>query len=127
MKLNFGKTQNQVDWRFNQMNAYQKDLFDIKDTLNSSYDSLEEAKKAIKPLLLKLNNPTFYSKHIYSKPTEQYGFGNKNYSKNFLTRFTADCIKIINESQDLYEMLKRLQTEYSWTLNKDLTHWLKNA
>ena len=63
MKLNFGKTQNQVDWRFNQMNAYQKDLSDIKDTLNSTYDSLEEAKKAIKPLLLKLNNPTFYSTH----------------------------------------------------------------
>jgi len=111
------------------MNLYQKDLFDIKLLLNTNqYESLDEAKKSIKPIFLKLNNPTFYKKHVYSKPTEQFGFADsKDYSNNILVKFTSECIKIINESQDLSEMLKKLQVEYSWTIINNLNHWMKNA
>jgi hypothetical protein len=110
------------------MNAYQKDLFDIEQLLSTNYDSLDEAKRAIKPIFLKLNNPTFYKKHVYSKPTEQFGFADSNnYSNNILTKYTTECIKIINESQDLFEMLKKLQIEYSWTTTNNLSYWMKNA
>lgn len=110
------------------MNTYQKDLFDIKNLLNNNYASIEDAKTSIKPIFLKLNNPTFYKKYIYSKPTEQFGFSDKeDYSNNLFTKFTSECIKIINESQDLSEMLKKLQVEYSWTITVNQNHWMKNA
>lgn len=128
MKKLSGKTIHLLVWRFNFMNIYQKDLFDIKQLLSANYDSLEEAKRTIKPIFLKLNNPTFYKKHIYSKPSEQFGFGDKDdYSNNLLTKFTSECIKIINESQDLFDMLKKLQVEYSWTTTNNLSYWIKNA
>ena len=109
------------------MNAYQKDFFDIKKLLTKNFSSLEEAKETIKPIFLKLNNPTFYKKHIYSSPAAQYDIGGSDYSNNALVRFTSDCIKIINESQELSEMLKLLQLEYSWTASSKLTYLIKNA
>lgn len=128
MKKLSGKTTRLLVWRFNYMNTYQKDLFDIKQFLNARYDSLDEAKRTIKPIFLKLNNPTFYKKYVYSKPIEQFGFGDKeDYSNNLLTKFTSECIKIINESQDLFDMLKKLQVEYSWVTINNLSYWMKNT
>lgn len=109
------------------MNRYYQDFISIKEALNTPYEDVEIAKKTIKPVFLKLNNPTFYKKYIYSHPAEQHGFPTKDFTDNFLVKFTNDCIKILNESQDLSTMLKLLQVEYSWANNQNITYWLKNA
>lgn len=109
------------------MNRYFQDFISIKTLINNKYKDIDEARKSIKPTLLKMNNPTFYTKYIYSHPAEQYGFPTKNFSDNFLVKFTNECIKILNESQDLSTMLKKLQVEYSWANNQNIDYWLKNA
>lgn len=109
------------------MNIYQKDFFDIKTLLTKEYNNTEEAKKSIKPLLLKMNNPTFYKKHIYAQPSNAVDYGSEDYKNNPLVRFTSECIKILNESQELSDMLHKLQVEYSWTGHKSLSYWMKNA
>jgi len=43
------------------------------------------------------------------------------------TIFTNECIKIINECQDLNEMLRKLQVEYSWTNRHSEPYWFKNT
>lgn len=108
------------------MNKYQQDLNVIRVILSNSYASVEELRKLLKPLLLKMNNPTFYKKYLYTKPEEAYG-AKGCYSKNMFVTFTNECIKIINECQELNEMLKRLQLEYSWTSHHSKDYWFKNA
>lgn len=106
------------------MNLYNKDLLGIKNLLTNQYSDIETAKKQIKPIFLKMNNPTFYKKHIHSTAVEKQGFSSSNFNKNMLVKFTSDCIKIINESQDLNEMLNKLQVEYSWTVRSPLVPML---
>ena len=108
------------------MNKYQQDFNSLKTLLANSFTSVEDVVKLVKPLLLKMNNPTFYKKYLYTKPEEAYG-GVGSYSNNMFTIFTNECIKIINECQDLNEMLRKLQVEYSWTNRHSEPYWFKNT
>jgi len=106
------------------MNKYLVDFFSIKSILEKNYDSLETLKKDLKPLILKLNNPTYYSKHLYAHPIERYDYP-ASFEKNIFIKFTKECIKIMNECQDIFEAQKKLQVEYSWTANYPISLWVK--
>lgn len=108
------------------MNKYIKDFLSIETILQDSYEDFEEFKRTLKPLILKLNNPTFYTKHLFSNPNEKHGYPSSSYDRNIFVKFTAECIKIMNECQDIFTAKKLLQVEYSWTYHKaDFSYWAK--
>lgn len=107
------------------MNKYFTELLTLKTLLNNNYSDEESLKKAIKPTILKLNNPTYYSKYLYAHPSEKYGYASSDYKNNVFVKFTNECIKIMNECQDFFELEKKLQVEISWVYTNNISYWAK--
>jgi hypothetical protein len=107
------------------MNKYIKDFISIKAILQADYESCDDLKRELKPLILKLNNPTYYSKHLYKHPAEKFGYPVDAINTNIFTKFTNECIKIMNECQDIFAMQKLLQVEYVWTSSYSTENWIK--
>lgn len=106
-------------------NQYLKEFNKIKPLLKKKYSSLDNLKESLKPIILKLNNPTFFSKYLYASPSEKYGYPSYTYQNNDFVRFTTECINILNKSQDIDEALRKLQVELSWTLKVPFSMYLK--
>lgn len=106
-------------------NQYIKEFNKINSILNMKYNNSKRLKESLKPILLKLNNPTFYSKYLYSSPYQKYGYPSYSYTNNPFITFTSECISIINKSQDVDDMLKKLQIELSWLSKIPFNFYLK--
>jgi hypothetical protein len=106
-------------------NQYLKEFNKIKPLLKDKYRNLEHLKESLKPILLKLNNPTFFSKYLYASPSQKYGYPSNNYRHNYFVVFTTECINILTKSQDVDEAIKILQVELSWALKIPFTFYAK--
>jgi len=106
-------------------NQYLKEFNKINNILKVKHSNTKKLKEVLNPVLLKLNNPTFYSKYLYASPYQKYGYPSSSYKNNHFIIFTSECISIINKSQDVDEMLKKLQIELSWLLKIPFNFYLK--
>jgi hypothetical protein len=64
---------------------------------------------SIKKTLLKLNNPTYYSKHTCKHPANKHGYYNN--------KTINQMLNIIKEDSSLEHKKTKLQVSYSWAFN----------
>lgn len=77
----------------------------------------ETSKADILKTLLKLNNPTFYRKHITKNPIERHGFTTSRVTNPILVSVNR-MITACNSSMDLSKLAYVLQQEYAWAFHK---------
>jgi Trk K+ transport system NAD-binding subunit len=82
----------------------------IKNTIT------EELSNTLKKVLLKLNNPTFYSKHTQAHPAHNFGYYNNKIINPILIAIT-NMLSIIKSDDAMDIKTRKLQTEYSWAFN----------
>jgi len=99
------------------MNKYLVELNNFKQQLVEK--NLEEIKKSI----LKLNNPTFYSKYTYQHPTVKYDYPEHTNIQSPLQKFHQAVLAILSENS--FDMIDQLEIEYSWLVENQLNYWFK--
>ena len=77
----------------------------------------ETSKADILKTLLKLNNPTFYRKHISKNPIERHGFISSRITNPILVSVSR-MVALCNSSIDLDKLGYMLQQEYAWAFHK---------
>lgn len=96
------------------LTKYEIQFFEITNIIKSPIT--EETRLSLLKLLLKLNNPTYYSKYIVKNPIDRHGFSSTIITNPILQAVIA-MINIINSRQ--YDtMLMDLQKELSWAYIK---------
>ena len=71
---------------------------------------------SIKKTLLKLNNPTYYSKHTCKHPANKHGYY-YNKTINPILISINEMLNIIKEDSSLEHKKAKLQVSYSWAFN----------
>lgn len=97
------------------LNAVELEFFELANKLKNTIT--EPAKTEILKTLLKLNNPTFYSKHIYKNPIERHGFSSSRTTNPILISVSA-MITACKTTSDLVKLTQSLQQEYAWAFHK---------
>lgn len=96
------------------INAFDLQFFEIATLIRTPLT--EESSKAIRQLLLKLKNPTYYSKYTAKHPANSFGYY-KNSNINPVLVAITNMLYALKEGNTDEEKLKNLQKEYSWAFN----------
>lgn len=90
------------------------EFFELSQNLKKPIDS--DIKKDLVKKLLKLNNPTYFYKHVKRNPIELHGYSTTRTTNPVLVAIT-EMINILKTEQDSTKLLSRLQTEFAWAFN----------
>ena len=71
---------------------------------------------SIKKTLLKLNNPTYYSKFTNKHPANKHGYYESK-TINPVLLAIVEMLAIIREDSSLEDKKRKLQISYSWAFN----------
>jgi hypothetical protein len=94
------------------LTTYDIEFFEITTELKNKVVN----KTKILKTLLKLNNPTYYSKYIFKNPIEKHGYSSKIVKNPILLAIQNMLISIkSNKPDDI--IIKELQTEVAWAYN----------
>lgn len=93
------------------LNEFELEFFNI--TLDVRQPLTHISKNTIYKQLLKLNNPTYYSKHIVKNPIERHGYTSTRVTNPILLAIKNMLAKIKN-TESLVDLQKQLQVELSW-------------
>lgn len=92
------------------MNKFYLEFFEIQNLIKNNLN-----KESLTKQLIKLNNPTYYSKYTYKHPIERYGFSGRLINPVLVS--INNMLKILNSDSKDSDMLIALQKEYSWAFN----------
>lgn len=92
------------------MNKFYLEFFEISNNIKGNIDKENLTKK-----LIKLNNPTYHSKYAYKNPIERYGFSGKTINPIFVA--INNMLKILKSDKKDADIMKMLQTEFSWAFH----------
>jgi hypothetical protein len=92
-------------------NVFELEFASIYTLINSTLTPSKE--KELKKLLLKLNNPNFYSKFTRTHPMAEYGYYKKK-TINPLLISLKNMLNVLRDTEDSQLKLKQLQIEFSW-------------
>lgn len=94
------------------MNQFYIEFFELANLLKNtlSVDNKDKLHKT----LLKLNNPTYYSKYVITNPINTYGFNSK-IIKNPVLLAIKNMLNILSINSNNTDKL--LQTELAWAYN----------
>ena len=90
------------------------EFFEIAQTLKKELDN--ETRKGLVKTLLKLNNPTYFYKHVQRNPIELHGYSTTRTTNPVLVAI-SEMINILKTEQDSSKLLAKLQTEFAWAFN----------
>lgn len=90
------------------------EFFELAETLKKELDI--EARKGLVKTLLKLNNPTYFYKHVRRNPIELHGYST-NRTTNPVLVAISEMINILKTEQNSNKLLTKLQTEFAWAFN----------
>ncbi len=76
----------------------------------------EQSKKSLVKTLLKLNNPTYFYKHVKRHPIELHGFS-AHKTINPVLSAIGSMINILKTENNSELLQKKLQTEFAWAFN----------
>lgn len=96
------------------INSFDLQFFELVKSLKQPLT--EESISSIRHTLLKLKNPTYYSKHISTHPAASFGYY-KNKNINPVLIAVSNMLESLKSSRTLEQKLIDLQTEYSWAYN----------
>jgi hypothetical protein len=97
------------------LTAFDIEFFELANILKGTID--ENSKKIITKTLLKLNNPTYYSKRIHKNPIELHGF-NSTRTTNPVLLAISNMLTALKTESDTALLVKKLQTEFAWAFHK---------
>jgi hypothetical protein len=87
------------------------EFFELTTTLKNNITDL--SKQHINKKLLKLNNPTYFSKFVKKHPIENYGYVSSKTINPVLVAI-ASMLQILRTENDLSKLQTLLQKEMSW-------------
>lgn len=90
------------------------EFFEISSLLKS--EITEESKRILAKTLLKLNNPTYFYKHVKRNPIELHGY-TTNRTINPVLLAINSMIGLLKAENNSEILLKKLQTEFAWAFN----------
>ncbi len=96
------------------LTPFDVEFFELSSILKKNLN--EDTKKSIIKSLLKLNNPTYFYKHVKRNPIELHGFTTNNTINPVLVAI-ANMIQILKTEQNPALASKQLQTEFAWAFN----------
>lgn len=108
------------------MNTFDLQFFELATVLKQPLT--EQSILSIRKILLKLNNPTYYSRYVTTHPASSFGFY-KNRNINPVLLAISNMLNIIKNSESYNKKLIELQKEYSWAFNNYIwyTNLVKNT
>ena len=101
------------------LNDLELEFFNITLELRNPLTML--SKNTVYKVLLKLNNPTYYSKYIFKNPIERHGY-TSNTVKHPVLLAIKNMLTKIKSTDNLEELQKQLQVEMSWSYNNLLAY-----
>jgi hypothetical protein len=96
------------------INTFDIEFFEVVHIINKPITS--ESIDTLKKILLKLNNPTFFSKFTKKHPANVFGYYN-NKTINPIIIAITNMLSIIRSDDSADVKTKKLQIEYSWAFN----------
>lgn len=108
------------------MNSFYLQFFELATILKQPLT--EQSILYIRKTLLKLNNPTYYSKHVETHPAKSFGYY-KSSNINPVLLAISNMLDIVRNSASNEKKLVDLQKEYSWAFNNYIwyTNLVKNT
>jgi hypothetical protein len=94
------------------MNSFDIEFFELINDIKQ--DRLDTS--IINKKLLKLNNPTYYSRYIYKNPLSRHGFSNTK-TKHPILLAIQNMIVCLKAIKDPEKLKKQLQVEMAWAFN----------
>jgi hypothetical protein len=96
------------------INSFDLQFFELVSLLKTPLS--EETSLNIRKILLKLNNPTYYSKYVNNHPANCFGYYRNNKINPILIAVNniIDILKNVDSSE---KKLVAIQKEYSWAFN----------
>jgi hypothetical protein len=91
---------------------YDIEFFELTNLLKRE----ELNKPAILSILLKLNNPTYYSKYIFKNPIERHGY-TSNIIKYPILKAVNNMLIALKNTKNIDALKKQLQVEMAWAFN----------
>ena len=79
------------------------------------------SKNTIYKNLLKLNNPTYYSKFIFKNPIERHGYAS-SIAKHPVLLSIKNMLSKIKTTDNLVDLQKQLQVELAWSYHTILAY-----
>lgn len=96
------------------LTSFDVEFFEISSVLKSEFT--EDTKKSLVKTLLKLNNPTYFYKHVKRHPIELHGFTAHKTINPVLVAIMS-MITLIKTETDYNMLRQKLQTEFAWAFN----------
>jgi hypothetical protein len=90
------------------------EFFELTNIIKKSITELD--KQLINKKLLKLNNPTYFSKFVKKHPIENHGFTSSK-TINPILCAVANMLHFIKTESNLSDLQRKLQIEMSWAYN----------
>jgi hypothetical protein len=94
--------------------AFDIEFFEISSILKNPLTT--ENIQSLKKTLLKLNNPTYYSKFISTHPASSFGYY-QNTILNPVLKAISAMLQILKSSALEDQKLQQLQQEYAWAFH----------
>jgi hypothetical protein len=76
----------------------------------------DSVKQHLTKTLLKLNNPTYYGKHVRKHPIEWHGYTTSRVENPVLVAISA-MLNALRTESDSNRLSNQLQTEFAWAFN----------
>jgi len=96
------------------INSFDLQFFEFVELLKTPLS--EDSSLNIRKILLKLNNPTYYSKYVSNHPANCFGYY-KNSKINPILIAVNNMIDILKNTNSNEEKLVAMQKEYAWAFN----------
>jgi hypothetical protein len=91
------------------------EFFELTNTFKQ--DITDSSKQYIVKKLLKLNNPTYFTKFVKKHPIEHHGYVSSKIINPVLLAI-SNMLNIIRVENDITKLKALLQTEMSWAYHK---------
>lgn len=96
------------------INVFDLQFFEVVTLLKTPLT--EDSKSSIRKILLKLKNPTYYTKYTQTHPASVYGYyTTKNINPILIA--ISNMLEILKNTENPENKLVALQKEYSWAFN----------